>query len=145
MQPDDMGSPAQWITFAESDLALARHAGEENVLLGSLCFHAQQAAEKSVKAVLVHRGVHFRKTHNLAVLLELLPSDAAPSDGESIAGLTAYAVAARYPGVSDEIDEAEYRESLAVARVRTGAMGPQCRTGGEAHRRSLTPRHLGAP
>ncbi len=35
-------------------------------------FHAQQAVEKSLKAVLSHRSIHYRKSHDLAELLALL-------------------------------------------------------------------------
>jgi hypothetical protein len=44
-----------------------------NMLLEGLCFHAQQAAEKSIKAVLIDRGVSFPRTHNIRTLLELIP------------------------------------------------------------------------
>ena len=42
-----------------------------DILLEDLCFDAQQAAEKAIKAVLVHRGIRFPKTHAIAELLSL--------------------------------------------------------------------------
>lgn len=45
------GSPDDWLRHAYSDLELARVALPAKVLLELLCFHAQQAAEKSLKAV----------------------------------------------------------------------------------------------
>ncbi len=45
-----------------------------DILLETLCYHAQQAAEKSIKAVLLSHSVAVPKTHNLKVLLELLPT-----------------------------------------------------------------------
>jgi hypothetical protein len=36
------------------------------VLYELLCIHAQQAAEKSLKAVLIHHGIAPPRTHNLA-------------------------------------------------------------------------------
>jgi HEPN domain-containing protein len=42
----------EWINRARSDLALAR-AKPEGVYLEDLCFHAQQAAEKAIKALLI--------------------------------------------------------------------------------------------
>lgn len=40
------GSPADWLRYAYSDLALAGITPLPQVLLEQLCFHAQQAAEK---------------------------------------------------------------------------------------------------
>lgn len=59
MPPDrsDPGSPSDWLRYAEADLAFARIPLPEGGLYELLCFHAQQAAEKSVKAVLVKFGV----------------------------------------------------------------------------------------
>ena len=37
-----------------------------------LCFDAQQAAEKAIKAVLIARGVYFPLVHDLARLLTIL-------------------------------------------------------------------------
>ncbi len=44
------GSPEEWLQRAQSSLALARQQGE-GVLLEDLCYQAQQAAEKAVKAL----------------------------------------------------------------------------------------------
>jgi hypothetical protein len=58
--------PRQWPRFAVSDLLLAQ-SRPEGVLLEQLCFHAQQAAEKAIKAVLIQQAIGFPRTHNLAV------------------------------------------------------------------------------
>lgn len=83
-----------------------------------LCFHAQQAAEKSVKAVLLDKGVDFPPTHNLSVLFALLPAHVNPPQGAAaIAGLTVYAVAGRYPSEIDEATSEEHREAVELART----------------------------
>ena len=41
-------------------------------------FHAQQTAEKSLKAVLAARGVYFPFTHDLRVLMDLCDSGGFP-------------------------------------------------------------------
>ena len=46
------GSPVDWLRYAESDLEIARIPQSFRILLEGLCFHAQQAAEKTLKAVL---------------------------------------------------------------------------------------------
>ena len=56
--PDD---PRAWLRYARSDLALARSEAPE-IYLEHLCFHAQQAVEKALKAVLIERGVRFPYT-----------------------------------------------------------------------------------
>lgn len=63
-----------------------------------LCFFAQQAAEKALKAVFVRKGTDVPYTHNLQLLMDLLPPDAPlVPEHEQVAGLTFYAVAGRYP------------------------------------------------
>lgn len=61
-------------------------------------FHAQQAAEKAIKAVLSRYGVEFRRTHDLIALLDLLQDNAlaAPPHADWLDELNPYAVEARY-------------------------------------------------
>jgi HEPN domain-containing protein len=97
-------------------LALARVPAGGDILLEALCFHAQQAAEKSVKAVLVHHGVAVPKTHNLKILLEMVSAHGVvPPDVAGAPRLTDYAVVFRYPGEYEEISEREYHDALALA------------------------------
>ena len=42
------------------------------MLRNQLAFHAQQAAEKALKAVLIERAVRFPRTHDLEALTELV-------------------------------------------------------------------------
>ena len=111
------GSPAHWLLHAKGDLALAKAAETPDVLLELLCFHAQQAVEKSIKAVLVSRGIQISKTHNVKTLIELLPADVPIHDDVMLAAkLTEYAVANRYPGDETEaIGEDEYEEAVRLA------------------------------
>lgn len=103
--PDD---PREWLRFARGDAALAR-AEVPGVPYELLCFHAQQAAEKAIKAVLLAAGVKFPRTHNLVRLLDLLEEGgvAVPAAVREAGPLTIYAVVARYPlpepGSSEEL------------------------------------------
>lgn len=74
MSPDvpTPGSPEDWLRHARSDLALARQRNTPDILLTTLCFHTQQAAEKALKAVLLQNGVVFPYTHDLARLITLV-------------------------------------------------------------------------
>jgi HEPN domain-containing protein len=112
------GSPAAWLRYAHSDLELACVKRPPQVLLEGLCFHAQQAAEKALKAVLVDRGIPFPKTHNIRTLLDLLPQGATPPpEVEDAAILTDYAVISRYPGDLESVDEEEYLEAVRLAKT----------------------------
>ena len=75
--------------------ALAGHSEVDDAVLG---FHAQQAAEKSLKAVLACAMVAFRRTHDLAELLDVLSDNGLPSPpfADRLDELTPYAVEARY-------------------------------------------------
>lgn len=57
----------QWIGKAEQDFAAAEILlGDATRLAPVIAFHAQQAVEKYLKAVLIRHQVHFPKTHELA-------------------------------------------------------------------------------
>jgi HEPN domain-containing protein len=108
----------EWIVKAENDLKNAAHT----LGLGAdcptdtVCFHAQQCIEKYLKALLVLQGFDFPKSHDLEVLLALVPKRVRPHlTAEEQGRLTTYATTARYPG-SGEIALAEARRAVAVAR-----------------------------
>jgi HEPN domain-containing protein len=61
----------EWLNRARSSL-LHAHLRVEGVYLEELCFDAQQAAEKAIKAVFVQKGLVFPLTHNLPDLLSRL-------------------------------------------------------------------------
>lgn len=104
------GSPETWLEFATSDLRMARIAGgDSSILPEQACFHAQQAAEKAVKAVLRSREAEFPLTHHLELLLHLA-EDAGiriPEEIRVSGVLTPYAVETRYPGFQGEISASE--------------------------------------
>jgi HEPN domain-containing protein len=103
------GSPTDWLRHARSDLAVAQLTAPPTVLLETLCFHLQQAAEKSLKAVLIQSGIPVLRMHNLRTLMDLLPSACpVPPDVALAASLTDYAVTGRYPGDYEPISEEEY-------------------------------------
>ena len=119
------GGAADWLRHARSDLALAKARNTPEILRESLCFHAQQAVEKALKAVLVAQVIPFPRTHNLGVLLDLLANALhPPADIQAADILTEYAVSSRYPGEVEPITEEEYQEALNLAeRVVAWAEG----------------------
>lgn len=116
------GFVVQWIRSADNDLAAAKHllSGGAELIPGAV-FHAQQAAEKLLKAVLVWHQVEFPKTHDIGRLTDLLKTvDSGLADRvREASGLTPYAIEARYPSDLPEPTLAEAREALSIAtRVR---------------------------
>ena len=107
-----------WLDKARQDLAAA------DVLLGSgvdvtdvVAFHAQQAAEKALKAFLIRHQVRFGRSHDVEELLELA-EPCAPGIATALseaAALTIYAVDARYPGAV-RVSRDEASRLLSVAR-----------------------------
>lgn len=116
--PPEAGSPEDWLRHAYSDLELAHVTPNSRILLEDLCFHAQQAVEKALKAVLVSRLFPFPKTHNIRTLLDLMPENVTPPQQvQEAVTLTDYAVLSRYPGDFEPVTEEEYQEALRMAEV----------------------------
>lgn len=111
-----------WIEKAEGDWRTAQllHRAAPPAC-DAACYHAQQAAEKWIKAVLHDRGKVFPKTHDLIVLIEL----AAPALRElinhrrALEQLSTVAVEVRYPGF--DADAALADAALATARTTRDA------------------------
>ena len=108
---------SQWMRRAKSNLALAKEAKLDDVVLEDLCFEAQQAAEKGIKAVLVLRGIDVPKTHEIARLLDLLEQSGlkVPDEIWKAHALTDYAVEARYPNRIMPVTEEEYPQAILLA------------------------------
>ena len=98
--------------------ALAVDAAAPDWILG---FHAQQAIEKALKAVLARQGVEYPRTHNLAMLLELLRRQNLdmPPDADELGRLTPFGVALRYDEMPDESEAVLDREWTLQAVSRT--------------------------
>jgi len=96
----DPSDPEEWLRRARR-AARRPHAPERGyeVLFEDLCFDASQAAEKAVKAILVHRAASFPKTHSLSELLTLAASAGVdlPIDILDASRLTHYAVTTKFP------------------------------------------------
>ena len=117
MPPEGQGELVRkWIALARADLAHAAGGLPPGGSHENLCFHAQQAAEKALKAVLLKLDLPFTRTHSLQSLLDLFPSGTRfPFNAEDVAGLTAYAVATRYPGEAPAVTGEECRAAIQAA------------------------------
>ena len=114
--PDD---PREWLNRAKSSLAKAKltFGTTPEVYLEDLCFDAQQAAEKAIKAVLIHLGVRFPYVHDLAQLLALVEQkgETVSESVRQAASLSDYAAENGYPGLSEPVTREEYEEAVSIA------------------------------
>jgi len=131
--PDELRRRAvgAWLADACADLAnarsLAAHRDEGTTPFAS-AFHAQQAVEKGVKALLVWRAVDFPARHDLGLLVGLVPAGATMRE-LNVGGLTVYAVEQRHVAGSsnpmslierptwDEAEEAISQAIDALSRI----------------------------
>lgn len=109
----------QWVEKAEHDLTAAAQIQKlgKGAPTDTVCFHAQQCVEKYLKAVLVDHGIPFAKTHDIEVLMKLVPPHRRPTMTPTEQKLfTSYAVVVRYPQAGMAIPLRESRSAVAVAR-----------------------------
>jgi HEPN domain-containing protein len=103
----------EWFRYAEQDLkAASKLLGEFNHIV---CFHAQQAAEKYIKGILIFNQIEFRKVHDLVYLLNLVNSELPDEITFAAEYLTEYAVTVRYPGEFIEITITEAEKAIEYA------------------------------
>lgn len=87
-----------WLLKAESDLTTARLCLAAERSFDTACFHAQQAAEKCLKAYLIAFEIDFPFVHNLEKLIDLCAQHNSSFSSIRTLGqeLTPYAVELRY-------------------------------------------------
>ncbi len=108
-----------WISHAEEDLRLAQHG----LKLKSSCpykliaYHAQQCAEKYLKAFLVYHKIDFPYTHNISHLLELSAEKADWTEKiKDAEELTPFAITTRYPGEYEEVTKENVVRAIKIAK-----------------------------
>jgi HEPN domain-containing protein len=114
MQP----ATTEWVAKAEGDYTTALRECRARTCpnYDAACFHAQQCAEKYLKALLQEDSMAFEKTHDLVKLLSLLPPTIELAALRSnLAMLSAAAVEYRYPGECATHETA--KEAIATCRA----------------------------
>lgn len=109
----------QWLEKAEEDLRASEVLLDSNLEdFESAGFHAQQAAEKFIKAMLVRHQIPFPKSHNIALLRKLmaqadkgLAEKLSPADS-----LTPYGVEFRYPGELERVSRDQGLQAIQLAK-----------------------------
>jgi HEPN domain-containing protein len=120
-----------WVRKADQDLTAAESLlRNEEGLPEIVAFHAQQSAEKYLKALLAWRQVEFPKTHDIRELLELArPSDSSIADSlADAARLTPFGVETRYPADAPALLPGEEKQALDIARRVKEAVAKVVRT-----------------
>src|SRR5262245_19788980 len=112
--------PLEWLNRPRSNLARAKaDIRLPDIYLEDLCFDAQQAAEKAIKAVLLHVRVPFPYIHDLAELLDHLHKSGTsiPKSVRDAGRLTRFAVVSRYPGLAEPVAREDYKRAVRIADV----------------------------
>jgi len=109
----------EWVDKAEEDFHVAQreYRARKNPSWNAACFHAQQCAEKYLKARLQEAAIAFPRTHSLPALLQLV-TPAEPlwtALRPHLDNLNAYGVAFRYPGAS--ATKADAKQALMDCKV----------------------------
>jgi HEPN domain-containing protein len=113
----------RFLTLADRDIRAFRKLSDDPEIDDAVVgFHAQQAVEKCLKAVLAKHRVEVRKTHDLQVLIELLIQNNLPNPPlrEGIDALGPFAVELRYDLMATEPLEREQARKV-VDSVRRWA------------------------
>jgi len=108
----------EWVEKAENDFNSAKRLARARKMpdFDGACFHAQQCAEKYMKARLQEAAIVFPKTHDLVILLNLVLS-IEPTWGvwrTRLDLLSKAAVEIRYPGRTATKSDA--RDAIATCR-----------------------------
>jgi HEPN domain-containing protein len=115
---NDINDPLAWVRKAEEDFLLAQSAlRRKKPLITGACFHAQQCAEKYMKALLVSRKADFPMSHDLLLLNNLCSNVGIFLEIEArlLSELTDYAVRTRYPGEEPILTDA--KEALGTSKM----------------------------
>lgn len=107
-----------WVKKAENDLKNATHTLKmgDDCPYDTVCFHAQQAAEKYIKALLTYFSVDFPKSHDIGELISLLSSHVVLNlEVEGQERLTDYATTSRYPG-DEALTRSDAEDALTLAK-----------------------------
>jgi HEPN domain-containing protein len=101
---------AEWVEKAEGDFATMQreYRARKNPNYDAICFHAQQCAEKYLKARLTEADLQFGKVHDLVALLDQVLTVQPDWEvfREDMAYLSDFAVSFRYPGESADKESA---------------------------------------
>ena len=110
---------------AQDEFAMSKMAADPEAPLKIIGFHAQQAIEKMLKAVLAFHAVRYRRSHDLVEMMDLLRENNVdfPDELEDVRRLNPFAVEFRYDDIMDDQQECFDREWIqaCVQRIKVWA------------------------
>ena len=119
-----------WLFLANEDLAVidSLYNTDTTFYASTICFHAQQAVEKFLKAFLVFHNVDFPRTHDVDFLLmECHKIDSQDFDID-LGSLTDFGVSVRYPDdfyIPNKKETIKYRDiAHEVKKIVEGKINP---------------------
>jgi HEPN domain-containing protein len=104
-----------WLFRAKEDIAVIDnlYKTDPDLYASTICFHAQQAVEKFLKAFLVYHNIDFPRTHDVDfLLLECKKIDSIDFDVD-FGSLSDFGVNIRYPDdfyIPDKEETDQYRD-----------------------------------
>lgn len=120
MKDDKTEVVRAWFKKAENDMLNAENTIKmENPPCDTICFHAQQCAEKYLKGFLAFYKIDFPKTHSLEDLVELCKQiiPEIVTELENVEVLSSYGVEVRYPDeVYYDIPKEDAQEAIDLAK-----------------------------
>lgn len=107
-----------WLRYSLGDLYTAESlARDPNIPPRQICWFAQQATEKGIKAALIFEDIEVPRTHELQRLISLLPDKWQQTlRHPNLANVTAWSTASRYPGEQDAPTSDDARLALDTAQ-----------------------------
>lgn len=109
------------LSKAQADkVVIDKLADDPEVTDDMIGFHAQQAVEKLLKAVLAHRGIEYPRTHDIDRLVDLLAANdiPLPPQARRLDELTPWATQLRY----DELLDIEHLDRNEAIRLVEGVV-----------------------
>lgn len=89
---------SEWLIAASDDLLLITEIISKAALTHIAAFHAQQAIEKSLKAIVEERNIEIPKIHKLKTLFNISGVELEGDDSVLVSLLDSLYIEARYPG-----------------------------------------------
>ncbi len=99
MNPEKKAYISNWLFRAREDISVMQNLEQSGIeyYVSTICFHAQQAVEKYLKAYLILHDIDFPRTHDVDyLLLECQKINANQFDFD-FRSLTEFGVSVRYP------------------------------------------------
>lgn len=123
-EPEHRAETRRWLRYAEEDL----QAAETSMLVSGVrprhvCWLAQQATEKALKAILILEQLEYPRRHDLDLLFTLIPIGwSVRNEQVDLARLTEWSMEARYPGDWADATDGDARMATRTAHAVVDAV-----------------------